>query len=80
MNHSKHSFEQHEQFFSYLAAVFQLSGCCFSAIWLLFVHQMTKKARHCNMKRLYEITRSLSGKIISPNKPVKDNEGKTIAC
>jgi hypothetical protein len=33
----------------------------------LFIHQLTEEdeaaARQCNMKRLYEITRSMSGKI-----------------
>ena len=47
-----------------------------------FIHQLTEEgetaARQHNMKRLYEITRSLSGKNTNPNKPVKDKDGKTI--
>lgn len=35
-------------------------------------------ARQNNMKRLYEITRTLSGKNANPSKPVKDKNGKTI--
>ena len=31
-----------------------------------------------NMKRLYEITRTLSGKNSNHNKPVKDNNGRVI--
>ena len=47
-----------------------------------FIHDMTEEAemaaKQNNMKRLYEITRTLSGKNANPSKPVKDKNGKTI--
>ena len=47
-----------------------------------FIYQMTEEAEKAagqgNMKRLYEITRTLSGKSSNPNKPVKDKDGKII--
>ena len=47
-----------------------------------FIHEMTEEAETAagqgNMKRLYEITRTLSGKSSNPNKPVKDSNGKVI--
>lgn len=47
-----------------------------------FVYTMTEEAetaaKENNMKRVYEITRTLSGKIFNPSKPFKDKNGKTI--
>ena len=47
-----------------------------------FIHEMTEEAETAagqgNMKRLYEITRTLSGKSSNTNKPVKDINGKII--
>ncbi|PVD26786.1 hypothetical protein C0Q70_14464 [Pomacea canaliculata] len=47
-----------------------------------FTHELTEEAETAatqgNMKRLYEIIRTLSGKSVNSNKPVKDKNGKTI--
>jgi len=47
-----------------------------------FIHDMTEEAetaaRQGNMKRLYEITRTMSGKNFNPSKPVKDKDGTVI--
>ena len=47
-----------------------------------FIHEMTEEAETAagqgNMKRLYDITRTLSGKNSNSNKPVRDNDGKII--
>ena len=47
-----------------------------------FIHEMTADAERAagqgNMKRLYEITRTLSGKNTIANKPVRDKQGKVI--
>ena len=47
-----------------------------------FIHEMTAEAERAagqgNMKRLYEITRTLSGKNINANKHVRDKQGKVI--
>jgi hypothetical protein len=47
-----------------------------------FVHGLTEEAEMAanqnNMKRLYEITRALSGKNFNPSRPVKDRNGNTI--
>lgn len=48
----------------------------------LFVHNLTEEAeaaaRVNNMKRVYEITRTLSGKSFNTNQPVKDKTGRII--
>ncbi|XP_065941348.1 craniofacial development protein 2-like [Magallana gigas] len=48
-----------------------------------FVHDMTEEtetsARQNNMKRLYEISRTLSGKNVNTNTPVRDKQGKIIS-
>ena len=48
-----------------------------------FVEELTAEAETAagqrNMKRLYEITRTLSGKNGNPSRPVKDKNGNTIA-
>lgn len=36
-------------------------------------------ARQNNMKKLYEISRTLSGKNVNTNTPVRDNQGKIIS-
>ncbi|PVD22606.1 hypothetical protein C0Q70_18425 [Pomacea canaliculata] len=47
-----------------------------------FTYELTEEAETAatqgNMKRLFEITRTLSGKSVNSNKPVKDKNGKTI--
>ena len=47
-----------------------------------FIHDLTEEAETAagqrNMKRLYEITRTLSGKNSNPTRPVKDKNGETI--
>ncbi|XP_059163494.1 craniofacial development protein 2-like [Physella acuta] len=47
-----------------------------------FIHEMIEEvetaARQEKMKRLYEVTRTLSGKNINPNKPVKDKVGNIL--
>ena len=47
-----------------------------------YIEELTAEAETAagqrNMKRLYEITRSLSGKNSNPSGPVKDKEGNTI--
>ena len=47
-----------------------------------FIHDLTEEAETAagqrNMKRLYEITRTLSGKNGNPTRPIKDRNGKTI--
>ena len=46
------------------------------------MHDLTEEAETAaskrDMKRLYEITRTLSGKNKVPSRPVKDKSGKTI--
>ena len=48
-----------------------------------FVEELTNEAETAagqrNMKRLYEITRTLSGKSSNPNRPVKDKNNNTIS-
>lgn len=45
-----------------------------------FVHDMTKRQRQQNnMKKLYEISRTLSGKNVNTNTPVRDKQGKIIS-
>ena len=48
-----------------------------------FIHELTEEAENAagqrNMKRLYEITKALSGKNNNPSRPVKDKNGNTIA-
>ena len=47
-----------------------------------FIHDLTEEAETAagrrEMKRLYEITRTLSGKNKVPSRAVKDKNGKTI--
>ena len=47
-----------------------------------FIHDLTEEAETAagrrDMKRLYEITRTLSGKDMAPSRPVKDKNGETI--
>ena len=47
-----------------------------------FIHNLTEEAeiaaKQNNMKRVYEITRALSGKSFNPSKPVKDKNGRTM--
>ncbi|KAK6987320.1 hypothetical protein BgiMline_017010 [Biomphalaria glabrata] len=47
-----------------------------------FLHEMTvdaeKAAEQRDMKRLYDITRTLAGRNTNTNKPVKDKQGKII--
>ncbi|RUS90025.1 hypothetical protein EGW08_002212 [Elysia chlorotica] len=47
-----------------------------------FIHDLTEEAETAagqrNMKRLYEITRTLSGKNSNPTRPVKGKNGETI--
>ena len=47
-----------------------------------FIHNLTEEAETAagksDMKRLYEITRTLSGKKKVPSRPVKDKNGETI--
>ena len=47
-----------------------------------FIHDLTEEAETAagrrDMKRLYEITRTLSGKNKAPLRPVKDKNGVTI--
>ena len=46
------------------------------------IHDLTEEAETAagrrDMKRLYEITRTLSGKNTVPSRPVKDKNGETI--
>ena len=48
-----------------------------------FIEELTEEAETAayqrNMKRLYEITRTLSGKNSNPSRPVKDKNGNAIA-
>ena len=47
-----------------------------------FIHDLTEQAEPAagkrDMKRLYEITITLSGKNKAPSRPVKDKNSKTI--
>ena len=47
-----------------------------------FIHDLTEEAETAagkrDKKRLYEITRTLSGKNKAPSKPVKDKNGEAI--
>ncbi|KAL8605837.1 hypothetical protein ACOMHN_051446 [Nucella lapillus] len=47
-----------------------------------FIHELTEEAETAagkrDVKKLYEITRVLSGKTSSPTRPVRDKNGKTI--
>ena len=47
-----------------------------------YIEELTNEAETAadqrNMKRLYEITRALSGKNNNPGRPVKDKDGNTI--
>ena len=47
-----------------------------------YLHGLTEEAEAAaqrrDLKRLYEITRTLSGKSTNPSKPVKDKEGKIV--
>ncbi|RUS80508.1 hypothetical protein EGW08_011729 [Elysia chlorotica] len=49
-----------------------------------FIHELTEEAETTagkgDMKRLYDITRTLSGKNRSTSCPVKDKDGKAITC
>nr|KAG5713351.1 hypothetical protein BaRGS_024899 [Batillaria attramentaria] len=48
-----------------------------------FIEELTEEAETAagqrNMKRLYEITRTLSGKTSNPSRPVKDRDGNVIS-
>ena len=48
-----------------------------------FIEELTEEAETAagqrNMKRLYEITRTLSGKTTNPSRPVKDKNGNAIS-
>jgi len=48
-----------------------------------FIEELTAEAENAagqrNMKRLYEITRTLSGKNSNPSRPVKDRNGNTVS-
>ena len=47
-----------------------------------YVHNLTEEAKTAskqnNIKRVYEITRALSGKSFNPIKPVKNKNGRVI--